>query len=503
MAKELQEATGLPPGGKVPPDFGETGAMYRAKRHFIANVTAIRNTIVPAVLEKALLGYLGDATRRLYHGSMVQVRPLTVQQSINGALDVPGLGKYMGPIDKTTSAGWPYGCPKSRLASGPPGQIVFNEEIMTQVDSIEQSIRAGVHPLVKDVMFDAHLKDEPVKPEKRAAAKYRVIIGSPLAFLVVFRRYYLPILAFIGANRLAFEACPNTVAQSYEWTLHRKYVVGPDRVYFDGDYKGWDASLQKSLVLAFFRVCYVLARRSGNYSEVDLLAMAALALVVSEAHINFFGDLIRLDCFNPSGQPATAQTNSIINSILFRIAWIESGHDISMFRGAVRLLTYGDDNWGSIQVNFAHSFNKRVIKDMLEPHGVFYTNADKTPDITPDTPLEDIDFLKRSWVWNDEALAHFCPLAVGTLSGMVTTLRLSSEIGPYDQMLSSATSLAHESFFHGRDFFQQVTTGLVEVFSRYEMGFKPPNYDDKLVEFHLASEYFRANEARILACLTM
>nr|UNY41985.1 MAG: polyprotein 1 [Picornavirales sp.] len=505
---ELLEATGLPEGPKVPPTKFTSERFYTAKRHFIRNVCAIPNTLAPSVVKTALFGFLTDAFSRLYHPSLRFVRPLTMKESINGVLDGP-LAKYMSGVVMSTSAGFPYTKVKTTLLERDvPGDRVFKKEVYDQVERIRAALLSGKRPNASDVMFDAHFKDEPISQTKDAIAKIRVIIASPLALLLLFRQYILPLIAFISANRISFETCPSTVVQSYEWTLQRHFITGEDevnplpRIFFDGDYKGWDASLQKILVMCFFRVAFVIAYLSGNYSEDDLRVIVGLSLVICEAAVNFFGDIILFIAFNPSGQPGTAHTNGVVNSVIFRIAWILSGHPIQQFRHVVKLLVYGDDNWGSILSTHSRTFNKKVIASTVLPHGIFYTNADKSVEVTISSDVDKIDFLKRTWLWSDQLGAYLAPLNKSTLGGMCSILRTSTAATEFDQIRAGMQSLCDESFFHGEEFFRHITAAVKITLNNAtgaEGSFEPPSYEQKVKNFVADSQYFRENATWILS----
>jgi hypothetical protein len=513
----LLRATGLPAGKKEPPLPLKGGRFYEAKRHFIKNVCKIPNTLAPILVATALNGFLVDGFTRLYHPSMEQVKPLTIKESINGVVEGP-LAKYMSGIVMSTSAGFPYSKIKTALLENKePGERTFKPEIYTQIDRIKTAILDQKRPDANDVMFDAHFKDEPISREKNNMAKVRVIIASPLALLIVFRQYILPVIAFISANRMAFETCPSTVVQSFEWTLQRDFVTGQNttdshssaddvepRIFFDGDYKGWDASLQKILVMCFFRVVHVIAWVSGNYSSDDLRMIVGLSLIICDAAVNFFGDLILFFCFNPSGQPGTAHCNGVINSILFRIGWITVGFCIFQFRRVVKLLVYGDDNWGSVLKTHAHAFNKRTLAAALLPHGVFYTNADKTADITESSDIAKIDFLKRNWVYCHVVKAFLAPLNLETLGGMCCILRTSANATEFDQIRSGMQSLCDEAFYHGEEVFRRIC-GAVKNYLDSHSGlagtFEPPSYEYKVKKFEADSEYFIQNRDYFMTCL--
>lgn len=377
---------------------------------------------------------------------------------------------------------------------------------MDQVERLNECFATGVEPSATDVLFSTFMKDEPISQAKADACKRRVVIAGPVAFVIVFRQYFLPIIAFMAANRLAFEACPSTVVQSAEWSLHREYVSGNNtrEKFFDGDYKGWDSSLQKAFVSCFFMMAVVVAVVSGNYSERDIRCMIGIASVIMNSKINFFGDIIELCAFMPSGQPATAQTNCVAGSIMLRLAWYISGHCIHRFRYAVRLLTYGDDNWGSIATDVM-DFDKGVIASQLARFGVIYTNADKTECTSKSSTLDEIEFLKRSWLYDADLGYHLAPLSLETLGNMCCNTRKSSHETPHDVIASTLVSMVSESFFHGPEVYKRAQDAAFAVADRHNLNLPDiisSSFESKRDVFLSDSQYFIENWEGILERLS-
>lgn len=503
IADELLAATGLPTGNKVPPPTLRGGAFYRAKRLWLSSVLIIKRNAPLNLVKLATMGYIVDVFARLYHPDMSEVRPLTVDESINGPVSSGFLGKYMGCLNFSTGAGHPYNVSKrDLLVDRDAERKTFIPAVMSQIERLLDNFRTGVAPNAEDVLFSSFFKDEALSEKKAAMGKHRVVIASPLAFLIAFRTLFLPILAFMAANRMAFEACPNTVVQSYEWTLQRDFVLenGPNPKFFDGDYKGWDSSLQKIFVSCFFRVAYVVAYISGNYTKEQLAMMIGMACVITDSTVDFFGDIIRFCGFNPSGQPATAQTNCVGGSIMIRLAWLMSGFAIEDFRKKVRLLTYGDDNYGSVAADV--DFDKTHIANTLKPYGITYTNADKTEPITPSSNLENIEFLKRSWLWESTIEAHLAPLSLETLGNMCCNIKSSPHESEHDIIASGLSTLITESFYHGKEVYERVQKAVIGIAGDYNLPKSVhKTFEEKCAVFNEDSVYFRENRVFILAQL--
>jgi hypothetical protein len=181
---------------------------------------------------------------------------------------------------------------------------------------------------------------------------------------------------------------------------------------------------------------------------------------------------------------------------------MHAGFLVDDFRHKVKLLVYGDDNWGSIDAEVADRFNKVVLNEAFEPHGIYYTNADKTAGLTPYTELSKIDFLKRTWIWDEALSAYMCPLNKETLGGMCCILRSSPFITRYEVIKACARSLTDESFYYGREFYERVKDSVLRVLNGSTSGdFYAPEYDEIAANFVEKSLYFVKNEDRIMRCL--
>ena len=162
-----------------------------------------------------------------------------------------------------------------------------------------------------------------------------------------------------------------------------------------------------------------LARESGNFSEDAIRAMITLKVENCYALTNFFGDLLYLNGTNPSGHSLTVDINSVVNSLYIRIAWIMIVGSMEGFDDNVRLITYGDDNVVSVSPAYQDCFNLVSVSEALARVGVIYGDASKSGIIRKFSPMEEVSFLKRTFVYDSKAKFWRAPLEESSIHKML------------------------------------------------------------------------------------
>jgi hypothetical protein len=330
--------------------------------------------------------------------------------AINGAT-----ATYIDKMNRNTSAGLPWKKSKKYFLEAIPPihgmqhPVKVDDEIMDRVVHIIDQYRSGtcVHP-----NFCAHLKDEPVSFEKAKIGKTRVFTGAPFDWCIVVRKYLLSFCRVLQNERLAFESCPGTVAQSLEWEDLRTFLEerGTTRIVA-GDYKAFDKKMSPVEILKAFDIIVHFCVLSGNYTEEDIRVIRCIAEDTAFALVDYNGDLIQLFGSNPSGNPLTVILNCIVNCLRMRYVFYElrPSSSTAKFRDAVHLLTYGDDLVAS--VGRGHDwFNHTTITEAFGQMGIVFTMADKKSESIPYISMDDATFLKRRWVVNEEIGCYFAPL---------------------------------------------------------------------------------------------
>lgn len=443
-------------------------------------------------LRKAREGYLNDVLSELPEGWQQELVVLSDKAAVNG---LPGV-KYIDRMNLNTSMGFPWNTTKmefvrSAATEEEPEAVDFGPEVWARVRAIEDSYKQGilVHPV-----FTGHLKDEAVPLAKIKAAKTRLFTGAPGDWSILVRKYLLSFVRLVQKNKFVFEAGPGVVCQSVEWGKIREWLVahGLDQL-IAGDYGKFDKRMLADFILAAF-VDIVEIHRAAGFDEIHCRILMCIGEDLAFSVCNIDGDLVQFFGTNPSGHPLTVIINSIVNSLYMRYAYyaLNPAKEVTTFRKNVRLFTYGDDNTSGVSKSIPW-YNHTSIQAEFAKIGVEYTMADKEAASVPYIHIDEVSFLKRKWVWDEEVGAWLAPLEEASMIKSLTMWVPSKSVDKYKQMVDTISSACREYFFYGRakyeekrEFFSGVLQA--EPFCFYVKETTLPTFDSLVEKFHRASE---------------
>lgn len=417
--------------------------------------------------------------------------------AINGAQGVA----YVDKMKRNTSAGNPWKKSKMYFLESIPAEhglqepVKVSDEILDRVKHITSEYKQGnrVHP-----NFCAHLKDEATSFKKIKMGKTRVFTGAPFDWSIVVRKYFLSSIRLIQNHKFAFETAVGTNAQSVEWQEIYNYLDFKDVHTSErndeeacnkiaGDYKSFDKKMSAQMILAAFDVLIELCKESGNFKTEDIVVLHCIAHDTAFALIDFNGDLVQFFGSNPSGHPLTVIINSIVNSLYVRLAYLDlhPSNCINDFNNDVRFMSYGDDNVMTSKVSW---FNHTNIANSLSKMGITYTMADKESESVPFLKMQDISFLKRHWVWNEELGSYFAPLEEESIEKMLMVWVRSKTISAEEQTIAVISSAVREYFFYGKNIFNQKRKMLMEIVDKNNLSIWQsdstfPSWDDLVYTF--------------------
>jgi len=156
-------------------------------------------------------------------------------------------------------------------------------------------------------------------------------------------------------------------------------------------------------------------------------------------------------------------------------------------------------------------FGHTGIQQQLSLIGVEYTMADKESVSVPFVNIADVQFLKRSWRFDDEVGAFMCPLELASIHKSLTVWLPSGSIDEFAQMVAVISSANSEFFFYGREVFERHHAFFAQVLSRepyscYVTAGTLPTWSTLLERFHHSGENsynvsWRAQRSRPIAGL--
>jgi hypothetical protein len=81
-------------------------------------------------------------------------------------------------------------------------------------------------------------------------------------------------------------------------------------------------------------------------------------------------------------------------------------------------VNYGDDDVWAIADEIVEWFNQKTISEAYRELGMTYTDEAKSTELTPFRKLGEINFLKRTFRWDESQCRYRAPLALSTILEM-------------------------------------------------------------------------------------
>lgn len=265
--------------------------------------------------------------------------------------------------------------------------------------------------------FIDFLKDELRPIEKSKNGETRAISACDFILAILYRvlngAFIRSVAKWRVYNGMALGVNPMTEAEDiYRWFACFGDAPNTQRLFFAGDFKGWDSSQQPQILRMMFRkwrTWFGVSMDGICQDENDRAREALDDDFLESTHVTGFGEdgvgqalkniVYRWYMALPSGHPATTIINNFYNRTVFCYVFQaefpeHSVHDV------LQLIVYGDDNVGKVSSSFVNEtgFDQTRLSVMFEKHlGLVYTDESKVVGAT-DVPLRelaDVTFLKR------------------------------------------------------------------------------------------------------------
>jgi len=169
-----------------------------------------------------------------------------------------------------------------------------------------------------------------------------------------------------------------------------------------------------------------------------------------------------------SGNSLTVIINGICGSLNLRCYFYSNpDHAHLKFRDNVALMTYGDDNIGSVSPDL-DGFTIKGASEFLAKYGQKYTMPDKESELLDFLPVEEFEFLKRKSVYHPELGCHVGALVDKSCFKMLHCF-MRSKGSPDTEDIAAAKNIdtaLSEWFNHGEDVFEKRRAQMIEVAKR-------------------------------------
>lgn len=351
----------------------------------------------------------------------------------------PPVSMKLKPVNRRTSAGWKY---QGYVTPKAPGKVAFfgsegpydmdpgNDAYCVLRQDTELIISEARRGVRLGHLCTDFLKDELRPLEKVDKVKTRVISGTPLDYTLAVRMYFGAYLAAMFDTYVKNGMAPG-INHYKEWAdlVANLQEVG-DNV-FDGDFSRFDASEQPwvhTAILGYVNKWY--RHNNPHWKEEDDRVRSILWMdLVHSRHICGVGStlqyVVQWNKSLPSGHPLTTMVNSMYSLVALTACYVRCTGDILNMWDHVRIVTFGDDSVVSVNDIMCHTFNQVTVAPLMaEMFGLTYTPGNKGGVYIPYTTIEEVTFLKRSFVRDDTVFNRL--LNTGSNLGWVGPLAIES-----------------------------------------------------------------------------
>nr|QPG92978.1 polyprotein 1 [Skokie dicistro-like virus] len=378
----------------------------------------------------------------------IETKVLSYEDAVRGVEGNP----FFPPCKRTTSAGFPYS--QQTKKKGKTQWMGDNEwdftskdalELKYQVETMEDQCRKGIIP---EVYYVDTLKDEKRPIEKVQQGKTRVFSAAPQHFVVLFRKYFLGFEAFMMRNKIANECGVGMNPYSKDWkdVVNHLDIFGGETM-IAGDFSNFDGTIN------FYIMDKILDIINEFYS--DDLQNQKVRRVLWE-HISKSKHIVSHFVYQfthsqPSGNPATAVTNSMYNSIAVRYCYSEIFGNAMSFNKYVRMIAYGDDNVISVAPFVHKRFNPSILSEAFKELAMTYTSETKGQQQSEFRKISEVTFLKRGFEFDEDVGHWFAPLSIDSISEMTNWIKT----GPSDwaSLIDNCKQAINELYFHDESTF--------------------------------------------------
>nr|QUS52727.1 hypothetical protein 1 [Mute swan feces associated picorna-like virus 20] len=450
----------------------------------LANASLAGKAFPHDLLVKSIVDYKRPLLK-LIKSSEWNIKPLSNHDNLNG---IPGC-RFIDAINLSTSIGYPLTGPKTNFVENidPDENGVlhrkFTDVIQNEINRVEACYRRGERAFT---IAKACKKDEilPIAKEK-----CRIFYGNPIALTFLVRKYFLPVLRFLQMNPLVSECAVGINCHGPEWDEFYNHAIsyGKERL-FGGDYGKYDQKLPSQLLIAALRILIDLAREK-DYAEDDLKVMETMAGDLVFSLIAFNGDLVGLqEGTHISGNSLTVILNGICGSLNLRNYFYSKYPASVNFRDAAHMMTYGDDNIGSVHPDYP-DFNIKGCSEFLATYGQIYTMPDKESELREYLEPGEFEFLKRFSVYHPKLDRHIGALLdKSVFKSLHCYMRgKGNPNSPNEACALNIDTALREWFNHGEDVYEMRRKQMTEVARRADIAHMctllDETYDDRVANW--------------------
>lgn len=377
--------------------------------------------------------------------------------------------RFVDALPMKTSMGFPIFGPKRKYFT----EILDGEKVIDRVpdkiitDEVARMKSCWLKGERAYSICTATLKDEPTPLDKD---KVRVFQASNVAMSLCIRKYFLPIVRFLGLHPIDSESAVGVNAVGKQWQELMDYAKSKstDGEMMAADYSKYDVRMSSQLTYTAWTIMIEIAAACG-YAEEDLNMMRNMVTDIIHPVIDWNGTLLTTYNINTSGNNCTVQINDIVNSLLVRMGLFDSCPETEEFRDHVALVTYGDDLISSRDDEVGDRFHFESYQKFLGDKNMKITLPSKTDEIRKTLPMSECDFLKRRSNYIPEIDRELGALDEMSIFKSLHANLKSKTQTPKEVAISCVETAMHEWFAHGRALYEDRQQKMLEVCAHHKL----------------------------------
>lgn len=430
-----------------------------------------------------------DVCRSIYDVDLDGFNEISLNEAIVGVS-----GSVIQSVNMNTSVGPPYNQTKKNFIQVYPDQVLVTERFKEQVEEFRQVLVEGDIPVSIGICT---LKDEPITKEKNELFKARTFTNLTAALNINKKAklagYECAIRAYVDESECSV-GINMTDPMEITALVNLLQEVDPELVrMMDADYASMDKSLRGEVMhCVAIRVGCVLYAMGQNPMDGYNLTMSTpnTIYVVKNDHICLGG-------MNNSGDDKTVEQNSEANKLIVRYSYykqkyptisedlknqieeyvagilthwcskvFEEEKSILCFRLHCRLRVYGDDLIMTVSEK-CQFFKPETLALDANDLGMKMTDGRKRDKIQFCT-LEDVQYLKRTIVYNEETGMYFGKLSMKSICKSLSIAK-NSTLSVKDHNSTILSDNMREMVFHGREEYEYLLQRCKDVAVKYNL----------------------------------
>lgn len=415
----------------------------------------MKNAGAPIPVDEDLLDEVVVSYQQRLDECTVHERDVRILSFEEGCQGIEG-DKAYAPVKRSKSAGFPY----SQRASGKgksdwlgTDTWTFDTKAAKELRSdVEKIITEASQGIVSEVYFVDTLKDELRPAEKVKAGKTRVFSAASLSFTIAVRMYFLGFIAHLNRNKIISECAVGIDCRSRDWATLAHYLTQRSDLCIAGDFSNFDGSVNYWI---FMRVLDIVNAFYADGKKNALIRRCLWENIVHARHI--VGDQVyAVSQGQPSGNPLTAVTNTIYNSLATRYCYGLIMGSALHFDKNIRMQAYGDDNVIVVSEKIREKLTPRELSRAFSTIGMTYTSELKGQQSADFRSLLEITFLRRGFVEEDQY--WWAPLDLESIAKSINWITKSPS--PLNETVENCYGAIEELAYHPKATYDSLTTNI-------------------------------------------